>query len=433
MLDAERFYGAGLSNSWVPGYLETRCLGRAAVDLWRIGYAPGGWTALISYLRRLGYDDSLIEAAGLARRSSRGTLIDHFRDRVMLAVRSEQGMIAGFIGRAHPEAGTTVPKYLNSPETPVYRKGNLLLGLCEARSHLARGVLPVIVEGPFDAIAVSTADPRRYAGLAPCGTALTSRQVAALASVADLRRTGILVALDSDRAGYQGIMKAHELLLAHTRKTTAVILADGRDPAEILQPEGPLALCGALQHAEPLARVVIDAHIDRWGRRLDHAEGRLGAMRSTAGLIAHTLPAGTIAEIQRITGGRTLMTLDEELRHIPNPELPTIARLLPADAAGQIVLVADRTGCDCSEVIAEVVNSAAGATPRPKQSAARRHDDEQCPLRYATGSGSPAALAVVAYPEAPSAALTRTTAAIDLRRPSGAARHVRTTRHSTGF
>ncbi|MGO9159123.1 MAG: hypothetical protein ACLP7J_00175 [Streptosporangiaceae bacterium] len=82
-----------------------------------MGYAPGGWTALLSHLRGLGYDDTVIEAAGLARRSSRGTFIDHFRDRVMLAIRDEHGTIAGFIGRAEPGSGPAVPKYLNSPET----------------------------------------------------------------------------------------------------------------------------------------------------------------------------------------------------------------------------------------------------------------------------------------------------------------------------
>jgi DNA primase len=433
LLDAERFYRARLCDSWVLGYLEMRGLGGAVLKRWRIGYAPGGWTALITYLRRIGYDDASIEAAGLARRSSRGTLIDHFRDRVMLAIRNEHGMIAGFLGRARPDAGPRVPKYLNSPETSAYRKGDLLFGLHEAHGHLARGVLPVIVEGPFDVIAVSTADPSRYAGLAPCGTALTSRQVAALASVGDVHRTGVLVALDGDRAGYQGIVKAHELLLAHTRKATAVVLPTGRDPAEILQHEGPLALCGTLQRPEPLARVVIDAHIDRWGRKLDHAEGRLGAMRSAAGLIARTLPAETVKEILRVTGGRTIMTLDEELRHIPNPELRGIAGIVPADSACQIVRVAERTGSDCSEVIAEVVNSATQSAHRPKHPAARRRKDDPGPVREAPESMKPAGLAAAAYPEAPSAALRRTTAVTQPVPKSVSARHAPTSRHSIAF
>jgi len=102
LLDAERFYRGRLAGSGAPAYLETRGFSPAATKRWPIGYAPAGWTTLIDHLRHLGYDDALIEAAGLARRSSRGTLIDHFRDRVMLAIRDERGMIAGFIGRARP-------------------------------------------------------------------------------------------------------------------------------------------------------------------------------------------------------------------------------------------------------------------------------------------------------------------------------------------
>src|SRR6185437_12666799 len=120
-------------------------------------YAPARWTALASHLRSAGHDNATIEAAGLARRSSRGTLIDYFRDRVMLAIRDEHGKVTGFIGRAHPAAPGKVPKYLNSPDTVAFTKGSLLFGLHEARDQLTAGALPVIVEGPFDAIAVTAA------------------------------------------------------------------------------------------------------------------------------------------------------------------------------------------------------------------------------------------------------------------------------------
>ena len=90
----------------------------------------------------------------------------------MLAIRRPDGTIAGFIGRARPGTGPGAPKYLNSPETAAYKKGDVLFGPHEARERLARGALPVIVEGPFDAIAVTVADTR-YAGIALCGTALS--------------------------------------------------------------------------------------------------------------------------------------------------------------------------------------------------------------------------------------------------------------------
>ena len=136
--------------SWVPAYLRKRGIGAATMGEWHIGYAPRGWTTLTGYLRRRGHEDDAIQAAGLARISSRGTLIDHFRDRVMLPVHDEHGRLAGFIGRARPGADPSVPKYLNGPETSTYKKGDLLFGLHHARDHPARGATPVIVEGPFE-------------------------------------------------------------------------------------------------------------------------------------------------------------------------------------------------------------------------------------------------------------------------------------------
>ena len=236
---AEHFYLGHLHRSWAPRYLASRGLNQVAVTRWRIGYAPTGWTTLTDHLRRLGHDDAAIQEAGLARRSSRGTLIDHFRDRVMLAIRDERGEIVGFIGRARPNADPRTPKYLNSPESATFKKGEVLFGLHEARSQLAHGAMPVLVEGPFDAIAVTAADPQRYAGLAPCGTAFTTRQAEALFRTVDLHQVGVLVALDGDRAGREAAIKAHEILLPHTRTANAAIMPSGRDPAEILQSRRP--------------------------------------------------------------------------------------------------------------------------------------------------------------------------------------------------
>ncbi len=122
LLDAEEFFIGRLSSSWVPAYLRTRGVTAEAAAEWHIGYGPSGWTTLTSYLRSRGHPDEALQAAGLARTSSRGTLIDHFRDRVMLPVYDEHGTLAGFIARARPGVGPDVPKYLNSPATSTYQK-----------------------------------------------------------------------------------------------------------------------------------------------------------------------------------------------------------------------------------------------------------------------------------------------------------------------
>ncbi len=96
LADAERFFAACLETSWVPGYLRSRGFGDTLTRRWRIGCAPCGWKVLTDHLRSLGHEGAAIVAAGLARRSARGTLFDHFRDRAMLAIRDEHGAVAGF-------------------------------------------------------------------------------------------------------------------------------------------------------------------------------------------------------------------------------------------------------------------------------------------------------------------------------------------------
>jgi len=214
------------------------------------------------------------------------------------------------------------------------------------------------VEGPFDAIAVTLADPGHYAGLAPCGTALTSRQAAALSRTADLRQTGILVAFDDDAAGRKAAVRAYDILRAISDCLQSVKLS-GRDPAEILEAEGAATLQAILQdRMQPLSAAVIDAHIDPWERRLRDTEGPLLAMRSVARIIAGLLPAEAAGAIRQITGNEQLTTIDEDMRPVANPELPEIARALPADTAYQITRAAERLGfTDYSDVLAEVTNA----------------------------------------------------------------------------
>ena len=284
----------------------------------------------------------------------------------MLPVHDQRGNIAGFLGRARPGAGPEVPKYLNSPETGSYHKGSLLFGLHQARDLLAGGATPVIVEGPFDAIAVTVADPGHHVGLAPCGTALTSTQAAILAQAADLGSTGILVAFDDDLAGRKAAVRAHDVLRTVSGRLQSAVLS-GKDPAEILQTEGPAALRAVFRdQVQPLSSVVIDAHLVPWERRLHDPEGPLLAMRSTASVIAGLLPAGSAEAIRQITGNRELATIDEQMRPVANPELPEIARVLPADVAYQTMRVAERLGfTDYSDVVAEVANAVTRDAARP--------------------------------------------------------------------
>ena len=243
----------------------------------------------------------MIEAAGLGRRSVRGTLVDLFRDRAMLPIRSADGTVAGFIGRAAKAAGAGVPKYLNSPGTGLYDKSEVLFGLWEAREALAGGAQPVIVEGPLDAMAVSAAGGRRYAAVAPCGTALTARHVAALQDMAALETAGVLIAFDGDEAGRRAAVRAYYLLVRVTNRLDAVAFPPGQDPAQVLADHGPAAVIAMLsEHAQPLADLVIDAEVDKWRRWLRHAEGRINALRAAAPLVAAMPPEYVARQVARL-------------------------------------------------------------------------------------------------------------------------------------
>jgi DNA primase len=253
------------------------------------------------------------------------------------------------------------------PEIAAYKKSHLLFGLYQARPDLARG-----------AIAVTIADPGHYAGLAPCGTALTPQQAAQLSQAADLARTGILLAFDSDTAGRKAAIRAHSILRPLTGGLQSATLV-GKDPAEILQRDGPAALRVILrEHRQPLSTLLIDASIEQWEQRLDDTSGPLLAMRSTASLIASLLPDDTASQIRDITAGRELQTTDDLLRPADNPEIPQIARILPADTSYQIMRAAGKLGFDCTDVLAEVANAAtrsarsAGHQPRAPHNAQDR-------------------------------------------------------------
>jgi len=298
---AARFFGGRLEGSWVPGYLTGRGFGPIVQRRWQVGYAPPGPDTLTRHLRALGYPDAVIEAAGLARRSWRGTLADTFRERAVLPIRTSDGTIIAFTGRRPPGAGPDVPKYINSPATQLYTKSDVLFGLHEAHGLLTGGAQPVIVEGPFDAIAVTTAGAGRYAGVAPCGTALTAHQAAALGGAADLPATGVLVAFDADPAGKRAAIKAYKLLSPLTGAITAAVLPAGHDPAQILAAHGPAALAQQLgEHTVPLADLVTDSEVDSWSRWLQYAEGQINALHATAPVIAAMPPDDVGRQVARL-------------------------------------------------------------------------------------------------------------------------------------
>jgi DNA primase catalytic core len=287
---AADFFTTGFPGSWAESYLEERVGVSPAVAGFRPGYAPAGWTGLTTHLREQGVADDDILAAGLGMRSSRGNIIDCHRDRLMFPIHNDTGQIAGFIGRRNPATPAAGPKYFNTASTALYSKGDQLFGHHPGRDALAAGALPVLVEGPLDAIAVTVATEGRAVGLAPLGTALTDRQTQTLTPYIGDGKPGVTVATDHDPAGSAAAEKAYWQLTAAGDTPRIAALPAGLDPAGLLQQHGASAVLNAIIEARPLAEQLIDHRVAQHEDRLGSVDGLLDAVRASAEVIG-VLPA----------------------------------------------------------------------------------------------------------------------------------------------
>lgn len=246
------YYATRLPGSWAQPYLAQRFgTDLAGHPLIQPGYAPTGWSSLVHHLRAHQVSDQEMLLAGVALRTRTGTLIDQFRDRVTFPITDPDGTILGFVARRHPDnTDPRVPKYLNTPTTPVFHKADQMYGT------LQPGTVPVIVEGPMDAIAVTLAAPGRYSGLAPLGTALTDQQAAQLYG----HQTAV-IATDADTAGHAAAGRDYWQLTPWNITPQRAQLPQSSDPAAILTAQGPETLRRILDTATPLAGQLIEGLI----------------------------------------------------------------------------------------------------------------------------------------------------------------------------
>jgi DNA primase catalytic core len=252
------YFRSQFRSSWGRQYLADRFGQDLTDDLrFRPGQAPAGWTGLINHLRSRGVTGDEMTAAGVATVTRTGRLIDRFRDRVMFPI-IDNGEILAFVGRRHPDLTDTDrggPKYLNTADTPLFHKGAQLFGANEM--DVAAGGVPVIVEGPMDAIAVTLASGGRYIGVAPLGTSLTDEQASQLAAIGK----NPIVATDADIAGRVAAERDFWILTPYRLDPRYALLPEGSDPADLLAPHGPAALTTVLDQARPLGERLIEERL----------------------------------------------------------------------------------------------------------------------------------------------------------------------------
>ncbi len=246
-------------------YLEDRGLNREAMIRFGLGFAPSSGDALLRFLKQK-YPEKLLEVSGLLSRDQSGRFFDRFRRRIMFPIANEAAKVIAFGGRA---MGDDMPKYLNSPETPIYSKSNVLYHLDRAKEALRQNDFGVLVEGYMDAIAVARAGIMNV--IASCGTSLADPQIKLLGRFT--RR--VVVNYDPDTAGQAATERSITLLLEKEFDVRVFVLPGGADPDKFLKEQGAEAYKKLLLQAPPY----LDYLIGR-AKLMDRttANGRIAAL-----------------------------------------------------------------------------------------------------------------------------------------------------------
>ena len=300
---AQSAFTAQLASSAGKGareYLKKRGVLDASVQEFGIGYAN---KSLLQTLEQNGFTQDQLAASGLVVRREEGGFYDLFRNRLMFPIHSETGKVIGFGGRAlDPEDKA---KYINSPETAIYRKKTVLYNLHRAREAARKSGRLILVEGYMDVIGVYTSGIAEV--IATCGTALTREQVQAMKRHSPL----VTVNFDPDAAGSNAAEKSIQLLLAESVRISIVQLAGGLDPDEYCRQHGPVAYAACVDKAKSYFYWLADRARAKFDMRT--AEGRvdafqflLPAIQGLTGNLERVAVANDVAAYLNVRGGMVL-------------------------------------------------------------------------------------------------------------------------------
>lgn len=234
-----------VENAPAREYLLQRGIRAETREVWHLGYAPGEWRALYNHLLALGLKEEILIKAGLVKPVISGagkSPYDVFRDRLIFPIFDSQGEIVGFSGRAFSPG--TEPKYLNTPETPLFVKSELLYGLDKAKNEIRKKNYTVLVEGQIDLVLSHQAGVGNT--VASSGTAFTAQHLERLKKLSPR----IILAFDGDQAGHTAAFKSAELAFSLGLEVKIADLPEGRDPADIAK-ENPESWKEVLRQAKP--------------------------------------------------------------------------------------------------------------------------------------------------------------------------------------
>lgn len=281
---ADEFYQGALQTSEAQvgrDMLTERGFSREHAAQFGVGYAPQGWNNLLGHLRSRGFREDELKATGLFSEGRRG-LYDRFRGRLMWPIRDMTGNTVGFGGRRLYEEDQG-PKYLNSPETPIYKKSQVLYGIEMAKRSIAKKRQLVVVEGYTDVMACHIAGVDT--AVATCGTAFGEGHIKIARRLLsdDGSPAEVIFTFDGDEAGQQAAVKAFNEAHQFNAQTFIAVGPEGMDPCDVRQHRGDEAVQAIIDSKTPLVEFVLRRRLREWD--LATVDGRVGALRATAPVI----------------------------------------------------------------------------------------------------------------------------------------------------
>ena len=284
---AQEFYaGALLSPEAEPArdYLKQRNFDAEAAQRFGCGFAPSGWDTLTKHLLRRGFEFKELEAAGLSREGQRGPM-DRFHRRLLWPIRASGGEVIGFGARRIFADDRIEAKYVNTPETTLYKKSSVLFGLDLAKRDIARGHQAVVVEGYTDVMAMHLAGVTT--AVASCGTAFGDEHLSMLRRLMmddSFFRGELIYVFDGDAAGRAAALKAFDGEQNLAGQSFVAVAADGMDPCDLRLKQGDGALRDLVARRTPLFEFAIRTALSEMD--LDTAEGRVSALRRCVPMVA---------------------------------------------------------------------------------------------------------------------------------------------------
>lgn len=285
LLDAHRaaaaFYAQQLSTpraQTARQFLTERGFIQQDWEHFGVGFAPPGWETLTTHLRQQGFTDAEIMLGGLASQGRRG-LYDKFRNRLVWPVREASGEVVGF-GARRLDPQDTGPKYLNTQETPIFKKSSLLYGLDLARREISRHGQAIVVEGYTDVMACHLAG--ETTAVATCGTAFSSGHAQLLRRLVGNSSSGssVIFTFDGDAAGHKAALRAFDEARGQFTHTYAAIQPSGLDPCDLRNEQNDAGVRALIEARRPLARVVMEHQVARFD--VETIEGQLAAIDAAA-------------------------------------------------------------------------------------------------------------------------------------------------------